>query len=409
MSDTAQILLEDAAASLLRIIARDSGLSPSDRAFVRWLLPDLPGTNLRELAVEAEMQFKSAGSRSYHEIAVLGFASHSIPIDSASPVLMDGLQWLCGRNYEIAGEFAPFFADSVALLGIALAARHLGKIHEHEVAKWMKGFAPKAALLPALDPWQLSVLVVALQILNLSDVSLPKDPSAADVRTAMRGKALLDCAAEGEVERDESLTIESLRRCDVPKPSPVRAATRLAALAWIRRAAPITALDQKASVEGVVAILERVPSGLRRWCWEEKARTRNGVARRWHIDNEYQVQDALYYLLAPMYPDLKDEENFPSVGQKKPRADLFLPALRLVIEVKFLRQRDPFTKVVEEIAADASLYLANDRKYTGIVAFVWDDSQRTEEHAKLIEGLGRITGIFATVVVPRPGRMATPP
>lgn len=406
MSGSTQMLLEDATYSLQRIVTCDSVLSPSDRAFVRWILPDSPTPCLREMADEAEDKFNAAGSRSHHEIAVLGFAVDSSPNEPISTVLGDGLSWLCGRNYVIAGEFAPFFADTVALLGITLAARRLGGSHKHQVAEWIKRFAPKAARLPALEAWQLAVLSVALRVLNFDDVALLNDPSVADVRTAMRAKLLLGCGAE-EAEQDKSLTIRSLCRGDVPSPSPVRAAIRLASLAWIRRAIPTTVLDldRNSTVEGVVAILKRVPAGLRRWCWEEKARTRNGEARKWHIDNEYQVQDALYYLLAPMYPDLKDEENLPSIAQRKPRADLFLPSLRLVVEVKFLRQRDAFTKIVEEMAADASLYLANDRKYVGIVAFVWDDSRRTEEHPKLIEGLNRIAGILATVVVPRPGRM----
>ena len=269
-----------------------------------------------------------------------------------------------------------------------------------------EGFAPKAALLPALDSWQLAVLSASLRVLNIDDIVPPGGAETSDVRIAFRARSLLGPAVEDEATRDESFTIKSLRCNDIPSPSPPRAANSASGPRMDPPGFPTAPLGRGATVEGVVGILNRFSAGLRRWCWEKKVRTRNAEARKWHIDNEYQVQDALYFLLAPMYPDLKDEENFPSVAQKKPRADLFLPSLRIVIEVKFLRKRDPFTKIVDEIAADASLYLANNRNYAGIVAFVWDDSRRTEEHPKLIEGLSRISGILATVVVSRPGRMS---
>ena len=108
-----------------------------------------------------------------------------------------------------------------------------------------------------------------------------------------------------------------------------------------------------------------------------------------------------------MFPDLKDEEYFPSLGQKQPRADLFIPSVKLIIEVKFLRQIDKVTKVIDELGSDASLYLSAGADYSGIIAFVWDDSRRIEEHPLLREGLRRIRGILAAVIVSRAGRMGS--
>src|SRR5208282_25921 len=103
-------------------------------------------------------------------------------------------------------------------------------------------------------------------------------------------------------------------------------------------------------------------------------------------------------------PDLKDEEYFASLGQKQPRTDLFVPSLKLIVEVKFLRANDKITKIIDEIGSDASLYLKEGTDYSGIVAFIWDDSRRTEEHALLRNGLREIRGILDAVIVPRPGR-----
>ncbi len=66
-------------------------------------------------------------------------------------------------------------------------------------------------------------------------------------------------------------------------------------------------------------------------------RTTSGTARQWHIDNEYHVQNLLWVLLAPIFPDLDDEQYLTKIGQKNPRADLYIPSMKLIVEVKFLR------------------------------------------------------------------------
>ena len=109
--------------------------------------------------------------------------------------------------------------------------------------------------------------------------------------------------------------------------------------------------------------------------------------------------------MAPIFPDLKDEEYFPSLGQKQPRTDLFIPSMKLIIEAKFLRAEDKAAEIIDEVASDASLYLKQGTDYTGIIAFVWDASRRTEEHALLRGGLREIRGVLDAVIVPRPGRM----
>jgi hypothetical protein len=110
-------------------------------------------------------------------------------------------------------------------------------------------------------------------------------------------------------------------------------------------------------------------------------------------------------LLSPIFPDLKNEEYFPSLGQKQPRTDLFIPSLKLIIEVKFIYPTTTFQDIIGEIAEDTGLYLAKGSDYTGIVAFVWDDTRRTEQHSLLIRGLTTLDGVIDAVVVPRPGVM----
>jgi hypothetical protein len=116
----------------------------------------------------------------------------------------------------------------------------------------------------------------------------------------------------------------------------------------------------------------------------------------------------LWLLLAPLLPDLIDEESTPKVGPVQPRADIGVPSLRLIVEAKFMRADDPPKKMVEQIAQDASLYLVAGSKYDKLIPLIWDDSRRTEHHEEMIRGLRQVAGVVDAVIVPRPGCMVPP-
>jgi hypothetical protein len=406
VNTAAEILLQDAADALRRSVISVSELSPSDRAFLAWTLhEDTPRDDLAALAATAAANFET--SRSYHDVATIGYAAHVSTLNEPQKqALQRGLTWLCGRAPQIAGEPAPFYTDAVALLGFALGARYLGDDAVIATCQWMLTFVPNAARLPAIEPWQRCLFSAALHALSSSEIQLPNDNSIADVRTALRARAIApgDPARE-EIEADERLTLALLKQQVTQDLPIVRAALRLAAFLWIRRSTPVIVPD-RITVSDVIDLLNRVPAGLRRWTWEDKAQTRGGEARRWHIDHEYHVQNLLYFLLAPIFPDIQDEEYFQSLGQKQPRTDLFIPSMKLIIEAKFLRQDDKITKIIDEIAADTSLYLTKGTDYAGVIPFVWDDSRRVEDHALLRAGLEKIQGILGAVIISRPGKMS---
>lgn len=398
-----EVLLQDAAKALRRRVLGASEKSISDRAFLAWLLrDDAPLDDL--VTLSKSVTAKLTAGRSYHDIAVLGYTSSVIGLeDDQSEGLSSALQWLCGRSPEIAGDPAPFYTDAVALLGIALGAKALAGEYPETVRKWLEGFVPKASELAAVENWQRCLFAAALHLVGSTCVALLDDQDVADVRTALRARDACPTSLRKEDrQEDERQTLELMKTGGQDSISTARAALRLAAFLWARRSAPIF-VPGRAEVSDVVKLLARVPAGLRRWVWEQKPRVRGGEPRKWHIDHEYHVQDLLYFLLAPNFPDIKDEEYFPSLGQKQPRTDIYIPSLKLILEAKFVRQADPFQKVIDEIAADAGTYLTDGSEYSGIVAFVWDASRRTEQHALLRSGLLKIPGVVGAVVVPRPG------
>jgi hypothetical protein len=405
VSATSHILLQDAVAALRQRIDSATELSPSDGAFLFWTSQDdASRAKLRGLAESASASFST--SRSYHDLAVLGYAARMSAVEADGiGVLRAGLTWLCGRNANIDGEPAAFVTDAVALLGIAFGAKAVSDETGAEVLLWLQSFVPGAASLPAMEAWQKCLFSAGLAVFGATDVALPTDGGVADMRTALRALSIIsDGSSTEDSAEDERLTLELLTRQATSDLPIAQAALRLTAFAWVQRTAPV-AISGRATVADLVELLRRFPAGLRRWPWETKARVQGGEARKWHIDHEYHVQDLLYFLLVPIFPDLKDEEYFTSLGQKQPRTDLYLPSLKLIVEVKFLRQRDRITKILDEVASDAGLYLPVGSNYAGIVAFIWDDSRRTEEHALLRDGLQKIRGVVGAVIVPRPGMM----
>ncbi len=155
------------------------------------------------------------------------------------------------------------------------------------------------------------------------------------------------------------------------------------------------------TVEQIHKVLRGVGAGLLRWP--------NGKGRHqheWRVCNEYDVQSLLYCLLRPYVPEIKEEEPLPSIGTKRPRVDIAIPSLRLLIEVKFLRATESFNKVLGEVAEDKSFYLGKGSSYDRMLVFLWDDSQRTEEHASFERGILDLE-LNGAVVISRPSILSS--
>ena len=124
--------------------------------------------------------------------------------------------------------------------------------------------------------------------------------------------------------------------------------------------------------------------------------------RQWHVDHEYHVQNMLWFLLAPIFLDLDDEQYLTKIAHKSSRADLYIPSMKIIVEAKFLRKGERIQKIIDEISSDASLYCALGNDCDGVIAFIWDDSARSQEHDYLKQGLKKLKGVIGTIVVSRP-------
>jgi hypothetical protein len=385
-------LLPEAAAYLKKRVNDDLQSNRVSATFVAWLLPNVVDL---EAARQSAMSILDKGrdsQRHYRDVAELAFASqYQVLNDEGKERLLAGLQWLSGRSLRISGSPADFCNDPISLLAFALAVKGVTK------SEWDWVQAACAVASQHSSGWQSSVVSLAKTVLGSGEAI-----DSAEVKIVGFLKGLI---SDEPSQEEKSRVLDGLRASVLSDIESSDAVFRLAALLYIEDGMPRASISG-ASVAEVAALLRALPAGLQRWTWEDFPKTSASDARKWHIDHEYHVQNLLWLLLAPLFPDAKYEENIGAVGSVHPRLDIVIPSLRLIVEAKFWRKKDKSEKMIRELAEDASLYLTSGSTYDKLLPFIWDEAARTEEHALLVSGLKEIDGIVDAVIIPRPARMS---
>jgi hypothetical protein len=159
------------------------------------------------------------------------------------------------------------------------------------------------------------------------------------------------------------------------------------------------------SLSDTVRVLKRTQHSFKRWVWDEKTRRGRVDPAHWLIDNERHMQCLLWAVLYPIYgSDLVDETYLPGYGQVQPRFDLGIVSLRLIIEVKVIRERRDFAEIEEQIAGDLGLYFKEPELFDRMVVYIYDDSdtQYSEQYDELKNALKQRERIEDVVIVRRP-------
>jgi hypothetical protein len=382
--------LEDVRRSLLADVDQARALPCHVAAFRAWALD-------RKEALEAaitEAESFTGQARHPEHVAALGFgASAGLLNDDQTRILWEELDHLKGRAFFVAGRPRRFEVDGISLLGVALGSKTDSSV---EVERWCRKILSKSLGELTSDPWHQGLARLALVVLG---DNLTIRPAELAVVAAEKGYGLSSQAI------DEEAWSAAVQSCSLENRSGLDA-VRLAVfdiisgrLGQVRLASP--------SREDLIRLLRNVFRGFKRWTYEEKPRTpRSGIAR-WDVENEYHVQNLLWAILAPVFSDVDDEEHLPSIGHAHPRADLGIPSLRTLIEVKFIRQpgQTGFKTVMDEIASDTGLYLSKSKDFDTIVAVVWDDCAQTEQHHELQSGIEQLNGVTAAIILSRPSHM----
>ena len=79
------------------------------------------------------------------------------------------------------------------------------------------------------------------------------------------------------------------------------------------------------------------------------------------FDSEYDTQDLMHSLLRPWVADIRPEEYTPSYAGKSTRMDFLLPKHKIVIEMKFVRDKQHGKKIGQELILDIEHYRRHPR------------------------------------------------
>jgi hypothetical protein len=379
--------LQDVRRSLLADLDQATELPCHVAAFRAWALDRKEGL---AAAIHEAVSFTGQARHPEH-VAALGFGAAAGLLDNDQRfVLRKELEHLRGRAFFVAGRPRRFEVDGVSLLGVALGAKSNDSA---EVEEWCKNIVKKSLGELSTDPWHQGVARLAAVVLG---DNLTIRPAELAVVSAAKGYGVSSQAIEEEAW---SAAVQS---CPLENKSGLDA-VRLAAFDIIRGRLGQVRLASP-SREDLIRLLRNVPRGFKRWTYEKKPRTPRSAVARWDVENEYHVQNLLWAILAPVFSDVDDEEHLPSIGHAHPRADLGIPSLRTLIEVKFIRQpgQASFKAVMDEIAADTGLYLSKSKDFDTIVAVVWDDCAQTEQHHELQSGIEQLNGVAAAIILSRP-------
>ncbi|MEK7691244.1 MAG: hypothetical protein AAB425_09505 [Bdellovibrionota bacterium] len=405
INDFSRPLLSEAAASYRKQITEIKPDATLERVFICWLLPDSspPSASFTDLIQTAA---KATGAnRTPRGIATLGFAAAIKDNTSeVSTALQEGLRWLSERPAFAPNTTPSFEIDGLALLGIALGAASLQVPHRKKTFDWLAGFLPRsaAAKVGHTNRYLISATANVIGQSSLAPFPSTHEAAIAQIGLATRGAA----SAPSDVQL--ALPLQEFSVASEQSQDTVLSAIKLSALHYLFQCLPT--VDFRAlGLEDVLAVLSRLQHALKRWPWEISPRTVKKDAKlvKWDIDNEYHLQSLLWAVLSPVFPDLDDEENVKSTGHARPRADLCIPSLQLVVEAKFVRDgtQSEFSRITNELAADAGLYCVPGSGFTKIIPVIWDNSSSTDHHAELIQGLEKLPNVTKAIVIPRPGRM----
>jgi hypothetical protein len=385
-----------------RLASRAGRLSESPvtaQALAYWLDSAVCGTASVALIAQA---VDSHEPSDYRFVAVLGTQLSNRSQDSeVRERFLAGIDWMQGRKFFVPNRPLSFEADPAAILcfAIGIAALSEGET-KTKASRWLNELIAVAKKQEQLGDWERSLITCAAILLDGYRDNAASE-IAADMRLALEARGVLSVSDSRQKEAIELIFTERLEEI-----SPERAVARLSAVRWLFRSIP-RALPARATTSDVLEILNAVSHALKRWPWERAPKTSGvgALAQRWDVQNEYHVQSLLWALLAPIFPDLEDEEYLKSLGYKHPRADLAIPSMRLIIEVKFLREstQSALSDITEQIAADSGLYLTSNSVFSELLVFVWDNTRSTEHHSELKGGLLQIAGVKGAAIVARPG------
>jgi len=165
-------------------------------------------------------------------------------------------------------------------------------------------------------------------------------------------------------------------------------ANTLGGLSAIGQPVVVAARGGKLTTQDVLAALDEFSECVR------YLNTRRNAGAVLSLNQEADVQDAIYLILRPWIPDLIAETPTDRVGNRYSIRDFLSKSLRLVVEAKYVRDKDHGRAISKEMHDDIEVYRHNPFCDT-ILFFVYDpdsfipdqrELRRTIEQSRVYDG-----------------------
>lgn len=98
---------------------------------------------------------------------------------------------------------------------------------------------------------------------------------------------------------------------------------------------------------------------------------RDGERPDYEITCEQDVQDLLFAVMKPIFPDARDEEYTKKHGNKSKRVDFSIPEISTVIEAKYVRNASHANNISDELKVDVESYHTHP-DCDDLIAVIWD-------------------------------------
>jgi len=343
---------------------------------------------------------RSYDPSSLPSVAALGYTVAHNPGLRYGTSLEEGLQRASARDPSMAGHGAALH-DPAVLIGLILAARAL-RTDSPQYLAWcaqvVRGLANAAQV--RLDP----LLAYAAHLAGISvarphfDLQAPLGYCAALEWWCDQAKAQSFLNVDQRRDLRAALIERGLAE------STGHRSGHQAALLWraLRGAIGEGSGSLLQSTSTVAHLLAQFESCLRRWRWDS---TDLKVPVRWLVRSEREVQDILWVILRRAFPDLEDEDTLPKFGHSTYRADLGIPSLGLLIEVKFARSAGEFKEIEKQVLEDIVPYLRSPERYGQVLVFIYDDSCSVQEHETTRQALASVEGVADVLIASRPSHL----
>jgi len=340
-----------------------------------------------------------------YSISSLGYSLGDLSSEEASEKFKRGFDLLMQRD-PFKGPPVSFAFQPVTLIGLILGVKATSDSRwKTDASLWLSSLIEKRVKSGSMIRYQEFIYNYARFLLKGS----PQEISVELVGLSIEEFSLLEYTLRRNIFRDKKQkdSLIEVRKNLIEqtvKSGISEDVNEKAAIIWIAVSESISTDIESCllSPHYVSAILSRFESAMKRWRYDSD-KLKKPI--RWPIVSEREVQDILWLVLRSYFDDLIDEEALPKFGHKFHKPDFAIPSLRLLIEVKYIYQKDDFKKIEQEIMVDTVAYLSNTQNYDRILVFIYDESSSVQEHETTRKDLIKREEIEDVIIVSKPSQV----